>query len=336
MSAKKDMVVDWIRAHKDMSNSASAKLFVKKYPHEFKDFHACRIYISSIRTPKRSSYTKSHGTINPVPDLIRTKEERDSWRTKLPSPDPEEFKTWVLPTTSKRWLYLADIHSPYFDKDAIFAAVEKGKDEGCDGLFLNGDISDFYQLSNFVKDPRQRSFPEEADLAKELFDVIQKTLKPKTTVWKLGNHEERLERFVMLRTPELLGLPGMTIQSIFGCKERGITIIPPGDPVQHKGLTTVHGHEFGGGFVAPVNPARGMFLRAMVCTVSAHQHRSSEHTETTATGSTITCWSLGCLCGLHPKYRSFNKWNHGCGILSTGEGKTWHFRNYRIMEGKVV
>jgi hypothetical protein len=51
----------------------------------------------------------------------------------------------------------------------------------------------------------------------------------------------------------------------------------------------------------------------------------------------ITCWSIGCLCGLHPEYAPLNKWVHGFAIVH-GESEDGYFEveNKRIVEGRIV
>jgi len=100
-------------------------------------------------------------------------------------------------------------------------------------------------------------------------------------------------------------------------------------------LYGIHGHEYIGGISAPVNPARGLFLRGKVSCFQGHNHQTSEHTEPTMSGKMITTWSIGCLSELHPAYMPLNKWNHGFAIIDT-DGRNYEFRNKRIYKGEVL
>ena len=326
----KPIVEDFLREgrNKKMPTTTAARVLHKRHPALFLSVENARNIVRGVRGEKEDTYTV-------VPDLVRTKEEIDSWKIRFHKPLDEGFSWHSLPGGFK-YLFMADIHSPYYALKEIIVTLEIAKNQGCDAIVYNGDICDFYQLSFFCKDPRNRSFPDEVEIGKRFFDTANKFLKPKKVFWKLGNHEARFEKFVMARTPELVGLEDMTIPKIFKVREQGIEVIPESDPLRHKSLTIIHGHEYKGGFIAPVNPARGMFLRANASTVSAHQHATSEHTTQTIQGKIITCFSLGCLCNLHPKYAPFNKWNHGFGILETQSGDYWKFHNKRIIEGVVV
>lgn len=331
MAVIKPIVEKFVREHKNLPNRTIAKLIVKQHVGLFRDVEHARCSIRDVRG--------SHGKHNKgmaVKDLVRTKAEINSWKNRIPVGKTEGFKFHKLSTEAKKWLDLSDVHIPYHSKRELILALEFGKELGCDGVLLKGDAVDFYMISSFCHDPRMTPLNKEIKIARKIFDVINELIQPKAFVWKLGNHEDRLEKFVMSRTPELLGIEGLTIEDMFKVKEHGIEVVPATDPIQHKALTLIHGNEYKGGFIAPVNPARGMFLKATACVASAHNHKTSEHTEQTIRGEIFTCWSTGCLCELHPKYSPLNKWNHGFSILETGEGEMWKYKNYRIVKGVVV
>ena len=99
-------------------------------------------------------------------------------------------------------------------------------------------------------------------------------------------------------------------------------------------LNCVHGHEFGGGYRSPVNPARGLYNKGKEIALGAHHHQTSQHTAKTMTGDIISCWTLGCLCDLRPDYLPMNEWNHGfCMIYQDSGG--FSLENYKIIKGKV-
>lgn len=148
----------------------------------------------------------------------------------------------------------------------------------------------------------------------------------------------RLERYLLARCPELW--QGKVREKIgwrafLDLDQRGIMLIDSMDPISVGKLTILHGHEFGAGATSPVNPARSAYLKGRECCLVGHQHRASEHTEVTMLGTTITTWSTGCLCDLHPRYRPINAWGHGAAILDL-TGEDWRIQNFRIVEGRVV
>lgn len=259
-------------------------------------------------------------------------------RLEIPRADPPAWEPYTLPDGIKRWLILADTHIPYHDEQALAVALEFGIKAKCDGVILLGDVIDCgaYHISDFNKDPRTRDMAGEVEATGRFLDSLAKHLKPKRIVWKCGNHEFRLERYLMVKAPELfVGFADLfTFARFLEFERRGITWVNAQSPIRQGWLTLLHGHEWQGGTQSPVNPARGAFLKALECTMTGHQHRSSEHTERTLSGVTITNWSAGCLCDLHPDYRPLNRWNHGFAVLHAGNN--WTLENHRIVNGAVV
>jgi hypothetical protein len=117
---------------------------------------------------------------------------------------------------------------------------------------------------------------------------------------------------------------------------RGITYITDKQVIEvDENLSILHGHEFRESVMAPVNAARGLFLRAKSCAIAGHLHQTSEHTESTVQGKMIATWSTGCLCDLHPKYMPINRWNLGFCVVTVGS-KGFQVDNKKIIDSRVV
>lgn len=254
---------------------------------------------------------------------------------KLPASDETEFEPYVF-KGHKRVLILSDIHVPYHNIPSITAALQYAKKSKPDALLLNGDTIDCHRLSRYTKDPKKRNFKLELDTFKALFEVFERELSCKI-YFKIGNHEERYENFLYEKASELVGIEEFEFTNILKARARGIEIIGDKRPMKLNNLWGIHGHEYVGGISAPVNPARGLFLRSKVSSFQGHNHQTSEHTEPTLTGKMVTTWSLGCLSELHPQYMPLNKWNHGFAEVDLDEnGEDFEFRNKRIFKGKIV
>ena len=316
-----------------------ARLLRQNEPKLFSSVESARTAVRYCRGAHGDAHRKAN--VNRVP------------RLELPQPAEQKWKRHELPAHIARWLILADIHSPYFDRDALSAALAWGRAKPrCDGVLILGDLVDCYQLSSFERDPRERSFSEELITTGQILDVIQNELRPKSIVWKYGNHEYRHERFMFSRAPELLNVrrvrpkgnietaSDFELSSLFSfeeylcTKERGIITVPNKHPIDHRALTILHGDEWQRGMSNSVNPARTAYLRGKECAIVAHSHVTSEHTEQSMRGVMVTCWSVGALCNLHPQWAPINKWNHGVARLTTGS--EWSIDNRRIMDGKTI
>jgi predicted phosphodiesterase len=263
------------------------------------------------------------------------KEERPRNPYNLPDSDETDYTPFVF-KGHKRIVILSDIHAPYHNIPALTAAIEYSKKEKPDALLLNGDTIDCHQLSRFIRDPKKRNFKQELDIFKALFEVFEKQLKCRI-YFKIGNHEERYEHFLYQKAGELTGIEEFEFQNILKARARGIEVIGDKRYMKMNELCGIHGHEYIGGISAPVNPARGLFLRSKVSCFQGHNHQTSEHTEPTLTGKMVTTFSLGCLSELHPQYMPLNKWNHGFAIVDLDSNrKNYEFRNKRILNGKVL
>ena len=252
---------------------------------------------------------------------------------KLPESEESKYEPFIL--KAKRLAVLSDIHVPYHSIEAVTAAFDKIAEEKPDAILLNGDTIDFYGLSRFMKDPRKRSVAHELQALNEFLDVLQQF--GAKIYYKLGNHCERYEMYLMHKAPELLGISQFKFENLLKANERGMEVIGDKRIIKANQLNIIHGHEFGQSIFSPVNIARGLFLRGKVTAMQGHNHSVSEHTESNMNGEITTTWSLGCLCELNPAYLPINKWSHGFAIVDLADnGEEFHVRNYRIYKGKIL
>jgi predicted phosphodiesterase len=321
--------VDLARKYRDkygmeMPTLKLARIMYNENKLTFKDVENARFSLRSIEGKATNGSKVTHKT-----------EERPKNPYNIPASDETAFEPFVI-KGHKRIVIFSDIHAPYHSIDTITSALTFCKKEKPDALLLNGDTIDCHRLSRFIKDPKKRNFKLELDTFKALFDVFEKQLNCKI-YFKIGNHEERYEHFLYEKAGELVGIDEFQFENIIKARAKGIDIISDKRPMRLNSLWGIHGHEYVGGISAPVNPARGLFLKSKVSCFQGHNHQTSEHTEPTLSGKMVTTWSLGCMSELHPAYMPLNKWNHGFGIVDLDEnGEDFEFRNKRIFNGKIL
>jgi predicted phosphodiesterase len=253
----------------------------------------------------------------------------------LPNTDETDYKPFIFPHHDKIGI-LSDIHLPYHNLDALSEALTYLKKNKVDAVLLNGDTLDFHQLSRFTKDPKKRDFKYELDSLKLFIDKLDEILGCKI-YFKIGNHEARYQNFLLQKASELIGVEEFEFSNIIKAREKGITMIESNQYMKMNDLNGIHGHEYIGGISAPVNVARGLYLRGKVSAFQGHNHSTSEHTETDMNGRITTTWSIGCLSELHPAYMPLNKWNHGCAMVELDKnGTDYQFHNKRIYKGKLL
>jgi hypothetical protein len=102
-------------------------------------------------------------------------------------------------------------------------------------------------------------------------------------------------------------------------------------------LHMLHGHTIVRGFMAPVNAARGVFMRAKSSMIIGHVHSTSNHSETNIKEEPISCWSTGCLCTLAPDYDPHNtKHNVGFAHILVEPNGEFEVINKRIINNKIM
>lgn len=230
---------------------------------------------------------------------------------------------------------LSDIHVPYHDETAVATAVGHLKEAGIAALLLNGDIADFYAISRYMKDPSQRDFKGELLAVRQFVAWIRQEFPGIPIVLKAGNHEERWNHWLWQHAPEISEERMMSLAAWMHLDQHDVTLVEDKRPVMLGRLPVLHGHEKGQGISAPVNQARGSFLRLHHTVLEGHGHRTSVHCEPDMWHSETTCWSTGCLCDLTPDYARLNKWNHGFAVVEIHEDGEFDVENLRIVGDRI-
>lgn len=255
----------------------------------------------------------------------------------IPAPVSEYINPWgpFLIVGAYKSLILSDIHIPFHDPIALKAALDSGKRHGCNLIIFNGDTADCHGVSRFEKDPRFRNFPNEIKSIRQFLATVRAAFPNARIIWKDGNHDERYNSYLISKAEELLGLEDYEWSNILQLDKLGIEYVTDKRPIMLGKLPVIHGHEYQSGFVAPVNPARGFFLRAKTHCLGGHHHQTSQHSEKSLDGKVISCWSTGCLAYLHPRYRPLNPYNHGFAEVETATNGDFSAQNYKILDGKI-
>ena len=244
------------------------------------------------------------------------------------------FKNFRI-TGDHRILILSDAHIPFHNKAALELAVKHGSKFEPDILLLNGDWADHYSQSRWQTDPRLRNFKKEIETVLLSFEWLREVFPTTRIIYKIGNHEERYENYMELKAPELLGINKFDLATVFEFDKYGIELVSDKRPIKANELYIIHGHEYRQAFFNPVNPARGLYLRAKVNALCSHYHQSSSHSESDLDDKYTGCWSIGHLADPHPKYMPLNKWNWGFGEVETNGNKYFQVMNYKIIDNKV-
>jgi len=323
---KGKVVLEYLKKFPNASKMAIARKIVSDHPILFDDTEHARLTIrrytgssGSNRTKKRVDHTSEFSNENPF---------------GLPQSDEREWLPYIMPTAANNILILSDIHIPYHNIKALNAAIRYGQEQRVNSVILNGDLMDCHHLSDFVKDPKKRKFPEELEMTRDFLEKIQKALRAKI-FFKIGNHEERWQRFLRVHAPQICDMDEFRLKVILNCDILGIEVIDDKRIIKAGYLNIMHGHEFGK-VSSAVNPARSYYLKTKQSVICGHLHQPSDHTEPNLNGDLTTAMSTGCLCELHPEYAPINRWAHGFAHARIRKDGTFEARNIRIINGRLV
>lgn len=234
-----------------------------------------------------------------------------------------------LQTGVKR-LVIGDLHALYYDKKALNIAFQYGMKAGCTELFINGDLLDLKQLGSFTNHPKASSFQKELEWAKEFFKSVPKQFNK--IHYKLSNHEDRLDKKMWSKMPELAGIEDFTIEHIFADKR--ITFYASHSKVWMGKLLVLHGHEIKSG--ASVNIARSIQLKTYTHTLCHHFHKKSEDIITNAAGKTYIVYVVGCMCETKGvTWLPVNQWQTGFAIVDSKKDDTFLVDNRLIINGEI-
>ena len=99
----------------------------------------------------------------------------------------------------------SDIHIPFQDDKAVDAFCDYCKEIQPSAIILNGDVLDFYKLSRFIKGEGRNPY-EEISACRDLLKKIKTDCPNSKVYYVIGNHETRLETYVLNNAPHLASL----------------------------------------------------------------------------------------------------------------------------------
>lgn len=321
------LVRDFLKDNPTLASRTIARILFEKYPNIFPTIENAR---SRIRHARGDMGVKNRQSLHNDP-LDFDQRNADY---KVPKSHNRDYSPFVVTGVSKVGI-LNDIHMPYHDQDALSCALEWHDREEVDCLILNGDIGDFYQVSNFNRDPSLAAVKDEVDMLKEFLGNLRKMFPEKRIIYKFGNHEERFSNFIFQKAPELYGFSEMTLEHLLHLEDMQIELVKDKRVIKLGHLSVIHGHELKGGMVSPVSPARTFVLRTKTNTLGAHHHQTSEQNDRKLSGDLLSGFSVGCLCSLFPHYMPINNHNHGTAQVDL-DGDNFYVKNRRILAGRLL
>jgi predicted phosphodiesterase len=244
----------------------------------------------------------------------------------------KEYTSLRITEDYKKVGVLSDIHVPYHSMSAIICAIKHLREIGIDCLILNGDIFDFYAISRHEKEKDLRDFPREIEMGRNFLQKIRDLFPLIPIYYKMGNHENRWQRYLNEQAEEFAQLHEMQFEQFFRLDKLNMTYVPDWQGIELADLLILHGHEVMAG---GMNPSQSTFNKTFCNTIIGHVHRTTSTTKKNGFKEFFHTYSMGCLTQLSPKYYPFAQHNHGFALVEINEGKT-KVQNIMIKDGKIV
>ena len=326
-----ELTQDILERFPTLPSKTLARMLVEQHPVIFTDVEFAR---TRVRYYRGRTGAKHRSSITETKYLLPEPTETNPY--SLPKPSDFKWTDYNIPRELSKGLIFGDVHIPYHDRKVITTILNHGKKLTPDYIVINGDLMDFYNLSVFCKDPTKARAKSEIDDTVQFLTALRAHFPHTHIVVKFGNHDDRWKLYIMQKAPELWGMKETRLEVILGLYNLGIEYVDDKRIIRAGKLSIVHGHEFWQSLNNPVNPARGLFLKAKASAICAHHHQTSEHSEPDIKGDLTTCWSLGCCCQLHPEYMPLNRWNHGFAIMEKLPNGEFSVDNIRMIDGEIV
>lgn len=171
-----------------------------------------------------------------------------------------------------RVIHLTDHHFPYHDPIALRRSTEFTEAYKPHIVVIGGDLLDCHTISKFrVRATRLHPLQLEFDTARRYLERLRDVLPARTTVYyTLGNHEDRLEKYLDTKAPGLASLRNLTIQGQLACKDLGVQVYPYGEGPFIGAMQFTHGtmvRKWGGSSVRSLMEREGHSMAI------GHSHR---------------------------------------------------------------
>ena len=154
----------------------------------------------------------------------------------------KEIKTEVIKIKNGIVIIGSDIHIPFQDNKAVEAFKSYCKEIQPSAIVLNGDVLDFYKLSRFVKGEGRNPY-EEISECQELLKSLKEACPNSDIYYVIGNHETRLETYVLNNAPHLASL----VEDVFTIiKTKDIGVIGCSEVLINDNFICTHGKLLGG------------------------------------------------------------------------------------------
>lgn len=227
-----------------------------------------------------------------------------------------------------RVLICSDVHIPYQDNKAVDAFIDHAALTQPDVIVLNGDIIDMFMLSRFTKGEGRNPL-EEMEMCRKFLQCIRMACPKAQIFYVIGNHETRLERYVLNKAPELASLieDVFTIIKVSDFEVRGCASLVVNNSFLFKHGTLL-GNKSG---LSAIKEMENSYMSG----ASGHTHRLCKYIARKA-GRKFVWIETGGLMSMNPEYMVDPNWQQGFAEVEFKNGKLYKTNVYEIENGDIL
>jgi len=228
---------------------------------------------------------------------------------------------------------MPDTHVPFHDEKSVELCIKVIKWFKPDVLVHIGDLVDFYSISRYDKNPdKDTGFVAELERIHAIMDRID-NLAPRK-IFCEGNHEQRLQRYIFDKAPELYGY--LSVETALQLKPRGWEFYPYQEVATIGKQGFVHDLGYAG-----VNACRQTSLAYPGHIIFGHSHRFGLYTAGNLRRDTYTCWNIGWLgdsrkADYLPSVKVKLDWTKGLMLIDMDRDGEPHHTPVRISHGRCM
>jgi len=237
---------------------------------------------------------------------------------------------------------LNDAHGPWVGSE-LDLVLDIFEDCHVDHIILNGDILDFYNIN--AHGPRhpdiQRTLEDELFWGQEFFSGLRKRFKKTKITMLCGNHEHRLDRFIINTCPAFWNI--LSLDKMMRWDDLDIEWLPYNQKYQigESRLYVQH---------SPPSYSENAAMTSLKKKMDASfiygcTHRIQHACKTGVTGMVHNVWLNGFLGSTtltedHARVFSYTKghenWQQGASIVTLVDNKEFHVNQFQILNNKAV
>lgn len=327
------LAIEYIKKFGGLSHMQIARKLLDDHPHIFKTINTAHLRVRYY-AGKQGKFNRKGKRTSMEKEAKRTDDVLKRWGLKKSS--GKKKITYRIPAQYNKVLWISDIHFPNHDEEALTCALEYGLNNQANCIVIGGDLLDNAPFTKYRVPPDKKKAREYFDMATDFLGALRANFPEALIIYMQGNHDRWYDDWLIDHCSIVFDDPYYQMEARLGLEDLNIQYLKENVIVQAGKLPMLHGHTIVRGVFAPVNSARGAYLKSGHSLLIGHTHQISEHSAKDIMGKKIKVWSTGCLCTLQPDYDPHNiRHNHGFAFIQTEPDGKFTVRNLEIIEGKI-